>query len=587
METELVPAELDVTDVLEDVSLDASSPMGTAGYAVTNLAEGPAPEVPDAPYASSPNLKPSANLGLDPNAVSVPSVTVGMSTDHGVRTPIRDKAPVTLALRPVTRRRIVISYERVVDEKLPLVVPRILRFVKDEQTLRECLRVNWCFMGASAARLYQNVALFGAQGHVLKRLLKLLTKAADEETLLDYRRIVRSLDAGDLMLEEQEVTKYQSWNLIREVIRRVAPNLERLYLDSSDPRFHDPDQIHPHTCGLDQRVQFSRLRNITIGPGCLAFPDAFLVDLLRRCPRDSIASVRLPGCARDWPREGFELIAARGGKALQDLILTPPGSYPAPVEETIPAAEGGLVQLEDGMRNGIAVRRGPFKGQYDAKQAWDFETFCSGLELVIDSCPDLRALDISGHTQGLKPGLIDKLITKCPLLEELDMPCGINDSVMYELLLAKPKHLWRINASCHCHKSYQDLFITPAEAAAHSLVSSFSSNSTSSANNASSAPLIKLASNANAPGLVPRPPCSVLTDAVVKAVIDEILPGKVGALLELPTHGMQVRSAKWVPMLAVLEEIGGAKVDFRDTNGVYIPRIGVKVVVPNGRLFLS
>ncbi|KAJ3399283.1 hypothetical protein HDU80_008093 [Chytriomyces hyalinus] len=505
-----------------------------------------------------------------------------MSSHHHtmLHTPVVDSSPQTISLRAISRTKVEIVHVKIVDTQLPLLVPRILKYVNCEATLRECLRVCWCFMGAAAARLYQNVAVFGAQGHVLIRLLKLLSKAADGETLLDYRKIVRSLNAGDLVLDESEVTPYQSWNLIREVIRRVAPNLERIYLESSDPRFHDPDLINPTTCGLDQRVQFSRLKSLTIGPGCLAFPDSFLVDLIRRCPRDSLTSIRLPGCLQSISREAMDLIAGRGGKALQDLILTPPSSYPPPLVDDVGVTSttqaGGkdssnVTTVVVGARGGVS-KGSAFKDLYDAQIHWDLDTLCYGISQVVLLCPDLRALDISGHAQGLKPGIVEQLLKTCVLLEELDLPCGVNDSTMSEILLSKPKHLWRINTACCCRKSYLD----PTTAAATAPVTSSSKDisvqgSTSSLSTASSSRI---------------PSCSTFTDVIVKAIVEQILPGKLGALLELPTHGMKVQSAKWVPMLKIVEDIGGAKVDFRDTNGVYVPRIGVKIVVPNGRMYM-
>ncbi|KAI8831038.1 hypothetical protein BJ741DRAFT_651880 [Chytriomyces cf. hyalinus JEL632] len=539
---------------------------------------------PNAPSSTSKDLDSSppeaAAKPLPPPRMVTHSQTSSHHHPTMLHTPVVDSSPQTISLRAIARTKVEIVHVKIVDTQLPLLVPKILKYVNCEATLRECLRVCWCFMGAAAARLYQNVAVFGAQGHVLIRLLKLLSKAADGETLLDYRKIVRSLNAGDLVLDESEVTPYQSWNLIREVIRRVAPNLERIYLESSDPRFHDPDLINPTTCGLDQRVQFSRLKSLTIGPGCLAFPDSFLVDLIRRCPRDSLTSIRFPGCLQSVSREAMDLIAGRGGKALQDLILTPPSSYPPPLVDDVGGGVSAQAGAKDsssvttvvvgGVRGGVS-KGSAFKDLYDAQGHWDLDTLCYGISQVVLLCPDLRALDISGHAQGLKPGIVEQLLKTCVLLEELDLPCGVNDSTMSEILLSKPKHLWRINTACCCRKSYLDP--TSAAAPATNIGSIKDLNiqgSTSSLSSASSR----------------IPSCSTFTDVIIKAIVEQILPGKLGALLELPTHGMKVQSAKWVPMLKIVEEIGGAKVDFRDTNGVYVPRIGVKIVVPNGRMYM-
>ncbi|KAJ3222106.1 hypothetical protein HDU81_010139 [Chytriomyces hyalinus] len=546
----------------EEVDLDANA---SNSVPISQLhIEQPEPNAPSSPSKDlatqdSPSKEPAKPL-LPPRMVTHSQ----MSSHHHtmLHTPVVDTSPQTISLRAISRTKVEIVHFKIVDTQLPLLVPKILKYVNCEATLRECLRVCWCFMGAAAARLYQNVAVFGAQGHVLIRLLKLLSKAADGETLLDYRKIVRSLNAGDLVLDESEVTPYQSWNLIREVIRRVAPNLERIYLESSDPRFHDPDLINPTTCGLDQRVQFSRLKSLTIGPGCLAFPDSFLVDLIRRCPRDSLTSIRFPGCLQSVSREAMDLIAGRGGKALQDLILTPPSSYPPPLADSVDA----VTQTSGKESRGGVSKGSAFKDLYDAQVNWDLDTLCYGISQVVLLCPDLRALDISGHAQGLKPGTVEQLLKSCVLLEELDLPCGVNDSTMSEILLSKPKHLWRINTACCCRKSYLD----PSTAATVPAVSSKDASGQGSTSSLSSR----------------VPSCSTFTDAIVKALVEEVLPGKVGALLELPTHGMKVQSAKWVPMLKIVEEIGGAKVDFRDTNGVYVPRIGVKIVVPNGRLYM-
>ncbi|KAI9350648.1 hypothetical protein BDR26DRAFT_851267 [Obelidium mucronatum] len=504
--------------------------MDTSEFEDLDLTDSPSPQknVPLSTAKRSIKEKSSQSEG-PPKLVTEASVTP--ITPFSLKSPTRDTLPVTLTLRPIMRTKIEIKYLRVVDSELPLVVPKILKYIDDEETLRQCLLVNWCFMAATTSRMYQNISLTGTSGPVLKRLLKLMSKSSDQETLIDYRRCVRSLEVSDIVLDEEEVTPYQSWNTLRELIRRVSPTLERMYLDSTDSRFHDPEIIHPGTCGLDQRVQFSRLKSLTIGPGCLAFPDSFLIDILRKCPRESLVSLRFPGCIKQMDHVGFNLIAERGGSCLQDLILTPPASYPPPTGD--PFELGSVNSLTAKSK----VGRNAFKGEYDPNQTWSLDEMCEGLLSIMKQCPDLRALDISGHTQGLNPGIIEQLLNFCPNLEELDLPCGITDAVMSELLLAKPKHLWRINAACSSH-------------------------------------LRK--------GTVPQP-CSFLTDNVVRAVVEQILPGKVGALLELPTQIMQVKTAKMVPTLEIVEEIGGAKVDYRDTEAVYVPRIGVKVVVPNGR----
>ena len=68
-----------------------------------------------------------------------------------------------------------------------------------------------------------------------------MKNAADGKTFVDYRAPVKSLEFGDLVLDEAEVTPLQSWNMSRELIRRLAPYIEHLYLDSDDMRFHDSD----------------------------------------------------------------------------------------------------------------------------------------------------------------------------------------------------------------------------------------------------------------------------------------------------------------------------------------------------------
>jgi hypothetical protein len=74
-----------------------------------------------------------------------------------------------------------------------------------------------------------------------------------------------------------------------------------------------------------------------------------------------------------------------------------------------------------------------------------------------------------------------------------------------------------------------------------------------------------------------------VTDGVINGILDQVMAGKHGALIELPTHVMQVKTARMIPMLDMLEAIPGAKVDFDDTDGVFITRLGIKAVVPRGR----
>ncbi|KAI9357632.1 hypothetical protein DFJ73DRAFT_186046 [Zopfochytrium polystomum] len=474
------------------------------------------------------------------------------------------------------RTKIIVIRELIDDDKLPALVPYILSFA-DESALRSCMLVNKVFMAAAVQHLYQSISLFGSCGPVLKKLLRLMSASADGATMIDYRSAVRSLEIGDLVLDEPEVTPLQSWNLARELIRRLSANLEHLYLDSDDPRFRDGDFIQRGTCGLDQRVVFPRIRSVAIAPGCLAFPDEFVYDLLRRCPLGSLSSIRLPGCVRNMSGTGYYLISERGGAALTDLILTPPNSFPPPA--TIVYGEFDPEQLvanateegDEGDTGGrrLVFRRGSYAGRggggggvgedgvddedplapYDPMAAWDPDVLADGLQLLANTAPNLRALDISGHTTGLRPGALETLLRGCEDLEELDLPCGVTDATLYELLMVRPARLWRLNLACSCHRCYTDP-ITP-ETAARAV------------------------------------PCSFITDGVVKGVLDEVLAGKIGALIELPTHVMEIKTAKMLPTLAVLEEVPGAKIDMNDTDGIYVPRIGVKAVVPNGRMLMQ
>ncbi|KAJ3330668.1 hypothetical protein HDU76_005131 [Blyttiomyces sp. JEL0837] len=458
--------------------------------------------------------------------------------------PEKDEAPRPVIKAPTVMRRtrVIIKTVVVEDDQLPTVIPHILSFVDDEATLRTCLHVNKIFMAAAVNYLYQTVSLFGSNGPVLQKIIKLMASSAEGNTMADYRAPVRSLEIGDIVLDEPEVTPLQSWNLVRELIRRLAPNLERLYLDSDDERFHDPDFIQSGSCGLDQRVNFPRLKSLSIAPGCLAFPDGFIFDLLRRCPPNSLTSIRFPGCITAMTGTGYFLIAERAGKSLRDLIITPPSSFPPP--STLDPAEFDP-EDEESWDQG----RRHYLGPYDPSSTWDPDLFADGLLLMSTSTPNLRALDISGHTTGLRPGSLEALLRGCPDIEELDLPCGVTDATLYELLTVKPKQLWRLNVACNCHRQHTDPVTI---------------------HNAATAV-----------------PCSFLTDGVVRAVLDEIMAGKAGALIELPTHVMVVKSARMLPTLQVLEEVPGAKIDMMDTDSVYIPRIGVKAVVPNGRLLIA
>ncbi|KAJ3093608.1 hypothetical protein HK100_006529 [Physocladia obscura] len=446
-------------------------------------------------------------------------------------------------LRPIHRTKIVITHVKIVDSELPLLVPSILRHVSDEATLRECLKINWCFMEAASSRLYENISLFGASGPLLLRLLKLMTRSANNETIIDYRCCVKSLEIADIVLDEQEVTPFQSWNLVRELIRRTASTLERIYLESTDDaRFHDPELIRG--CGLDQRVLFPNLKSLTIGPGCTAFSETFIADLLKRCTDSTLISIRLPGCLASASEDLFSLIAVKGGTALQDLILTPSNAYP-------PATGNPFVDVAIGPPSAVLTIK-EAENVADTQLAlsdWDFAALCKGIASISFGCTDLRALDLSGHTRGLDSGVLAEVLEKCSALEELDLPCGATDALMHEILLAQPKCLWRINASCGCRKS------------------------------------ISTSGDKQKDGEVAANVCSCFTDTVVRALVDEVLAGKIGALLELPAQVMQVRDAKMVATADMLErDIAGAKrVDGAALNEkedvFYVSRIGVRVVV--------
>ncbi|KAJ3164275.1 hypothetical protein HK101_000485 [Irineochytrium annulatum] len=499
-----------------------------------------------------------------------------------------DKTPRPQIKIPTSMRRIrvIIQTEVIEDPSLPEVVPKIMSFIEDEATLRSCLYVNKIFMLSAVRELYSSIVLTGTQGPVLTKLVKLMAKSADGETLADYRSCVRNLEVSDMVLDEQEVTPFQSWNLVRELIRRVAPFLNRLHLDTDDFRFMDPDYFPHGTCGLDQRVTFTRIKALSIGAGCVAFPDTFILDVMRRCPTNSLSSIRLPGCISSMAGTGYFLISERGGTALHDLIMTPPSSYPPRLPDfsthaadsdsesdsddghatpaagsaTSNGAYGGVAAADEpsSRRSSVATsphrrqqqsdfRRGSL-GPYDPNHCWDPNLLADGLSLLSTSSVHLKALDLSGHTNGLRPGALETFLRGCEELEELDLPCGVTDATLYEILTVRPKHLWRINLACSCHRSQWNP-ITPGN--------------------------VKNAL-----------PCSFITDGVVRALLDLVLAGKPGALIMLPSHVMEVKTARMVPMLAAMEAVPGAKVDMTDTNGVYVPRIGVNVVVPNGRLLL-
>ncbi|KAI8837564.1 hypothetical protein BC829DRAFT_421422 [Chytridium lagenaria] len=453
--------------------------------------------------------------------------------------PEKDETPKLVAKMPATMKRTKVIVQTIVieDTILPTLIPRIMSFVEDDATLRQCMFVNRTFMLSAVNELYSSIVLAGSNGPVLRRLINLMAQASDGLTIADYRSAVTNLEITDIVLDEQEVTPYQAWNLVRELIRRVSPYLHRLHLDSDDFRFGDQDYFPQGTCGLDQRVVFPRLKALSIGPGCVAFPDSFVIDLLRRCPPDSLNSVRFPGCITAMSGTGYFLISERGGPALRDLILTPPSSYP-------PRSYDYEDDREE-VRGWDDARRGDL-GPYDPSLTWDSDLLADGLSLFSTATPQLKALDLSGHTTGIRPGALETLLRGCEEIEELDLPCGITDATLYEILTVKPTHLWRLNLACSCYKSHSNP-ITPWNARA-------------------------------------ALPCSFITDGVVRALLDEVMAGKPGALIMLPSHVMEVKTARMIPMLTALEVIPGAKIDMTDTNGIYIPRIGVNVVVPNGRV---
>ncbi|KAJ3114081.1 hypothetical protein HDU96_002576 [Phlyctochytrium bullatum] len=455
--------------------------------------------------------------------------------------PVRDDSPRVVPKMPASMRRKKVVVQTIVidDTSLPQIIPKIMSFVEDDATLRSCMFVNKIFMHSAVNELYSSIVLTGSNGPVLKRLIKLMAMSAEGDTIADYRAAVTNLEITDIVLDEQEVTPYQSWNLVRELIRRVSPYLQRLHLDSDDFRFGDQEYFPEGTCGLDQRVVFPRIKALSIGPGCVAFPDSFIIDLLRRCPPESLHSIRFPGCITAMAGTGYFLIAERGGAALRDLILTPPSSYPP---RTIGSDEEGG---DEEARGWDDARRGDL-GPYDPSLTWDTDLLAEGLIMFSTATPQLKALDLSGHTMGIRPGTIEILLRGCEELEELDLPCGVTDATLYEILTVRPEHLWRLNLACSCYKSHTNP-ITPW----------------------------------NAKTVLP---CSFITDGVVRALLDEVMAGKPGALIMLPSHVMEVKTARMIPMLTALEAVPGAKVDMTDTNGIYIPRIGVNVVVPNGRV---
>ncbi|KAJ3415879.1 hypothetical protein HDV05_003943 [Chytridiales sp. JEL 0842] len=445
----------------------------------------------------------------------------------------------------VKRTKIIVETTTEEDTDLPLLIPKILSYVRDERTLRSCLMVSKVFMHAAVGELYKHISLTGSSGPVLSKLVKLMRLSQEGRTMTDYRPVVRSLHISDLVLDEQEVTPYQSWNMARELIRRVAPTLERLILDSDDNRFKDPEYVPAGSCGLDQRVYFPRIKELTIGAGCLAFPDEFILDLMRRCPHNSLRAVRLPGCISSMGGTGYFLISERGGTALEELILTPPSSYPPPYPTinpnqhssatseagSLPASRRGSNTSITSLTSFVFGSKDPAeeevshiedKDPFNPQSTWEPDLFADGLQVIATACPNLKAIDISGHTIGLRAGILETLLNSCPELEEIDLPCGLTDANLYEVLMARPEQLWRLNCACSCFRTYWDP-LTPKNVGSYI-------------------------------------PCSFLTDGVVKALVDEVMPGKPGALLELPTHVMEVSSARMLPTLAVLEEsVAGAK----------------------------
>jgi hypothetical protein len=505
--------------------------------------------------------------------VPPPATTATTNTTTTAPTTTTTTTTVTRPISIMRRTKIIVKTITEEDTDFPKIIPIILSYVKHEPTLRTCLFVSKAFMYAAVGELYKHISLTGSCGPVLNKLVRLMALSQEGKTMCDYRPLVRSLHVADMVLDEPEVTPYQSWNMARELIRRVAPTLENLVLDSDDGRFGDPELVPPGSCGLDQRVFFPKIKSLTIGAGCLAFPDDFIFDLMRRCPNNVLQAIRFPGCITNMTGNGYYLIAEKGGEALEELIMTPPSSYPPPYP-TEHQASSTISGMIPGSRRGstssissLSLNGGTGFGSnpggsthgsdqeiskvetlnaFDPNNTWEPDLFADGIQILTDACPNLKALDISGHIIGLRAGMLETLLNGCLDLEELDLPCGMTDANMYEVLMNKPEHLWRLNIACSCHRTHSD----PVTARnAHSYI-----------------------------------PCSFLTDGVVKALLDEIMVGKPGALIELPTHVMEVSSARMLPTLTVLEDVAGAKVDMNDTNAIYIPRIGVRAYVPNGRL---
>ncbi|KAJ1561819.1 cleavage and polyadenylation specificity factor subunit 2 [Cladochytrium tenue] len=565
--------------------------------AISGASQPPTPTLP-VPSAITPGLglarlHPQRASEIAAAVAATGTDTTTMGQEFGMPAPERDTAPRPAVPAPqeMRRTRVIVIREPIVDRRLPELVPRLLRFA-DAASLRACLSVNRVFLAAAAGRLYRRLALFGASGPVLRRLLRVMAASADGTATVDYRTAVRSLELGDLVLDEPEVTPLQSWNVARELVRRLAPFLEHLYLDSDDPRFRDPDFVQPGTCGLGRPVVFPRLRSLAIAPGCLAFPDDFVYDLLRRCPKNALASIRLPGCVRSMSGTGYFLIAERGGTALNDLIITPPNSFPPP--DMVVSGEFSseyLVANATDPNNGgrrLAFIR-PFGAvptpgsplasavgldddggdplaPFSPMAAWDPDLLADGLQLIGRSCPNLRALDASGHTTGLRPGALEAVLRGCRDMEELDLPCGVTDATLHELLAAQPAKLWRLGLACSCHRSYAALSPSAATGAGGP----------------------KPASGTAAAGAPQDPlavPCSFLTaDVVVGGILGEALVERPGALVELPTHVLVDDGTRFLPTLALLQDLPGANLDMADTEAVFLEGVGVRALVPNAAM---
>ncbi|KAJ3088582.1 hypothetical protein HK102_008417 [Quaeritorhiza haematococci] len=417
--------------------------------------------------------------------------------------------------------------------------------------LVSCLTVSSDFFLAACPLLYRSLRFSKASNRRLQKLVDTLTL-----TDANYERHIRELHFQHMTVDAPERTRYQSWELVREVIARAAPYLEGLTLGAIDDAFllDSPPQMvpvspiagglgpagmygaHGEAGGMDSgfgsrenlaesgamvgaavnrnlqtwfppTLAFPHLKRLAVTRGCRKFSTKFIIDLLRRCPKGSLQAISLPRCLSSLDGTGWWLLGERGGNALEVLEIS---------------------------------------AAYDS--TWDHEVMEFGLEQLGRMCPNLRKLDVSHHVDQISPELLGKLLDTLPSLESLHLrDCGIRDPHIMAIVEKNPTKLRDLGLSSTAETYIVDKdLVSPVTSTAPSSSwfpwrrkSVVASVQASIGDNRHALPYSSPNGNFSAA-------YNILTDRMCRTLLDKVFAGK-GARVEMPRRLINVGTGTLEP----------------------------------------